>query len=186
MHIMNTKRGTYFIADTSINHENDTPALVDIVRLTHDAVRYFAHDPVIAMLSYSNFGSNAEHGPAEVHEAINVLHEQYPEICVDGEMQAQYAINQKLRDRTFPFNALKDKKVNTLVFPNLSAANTVYQMLLKMGVADVIGPIQMGLNKPIHFTSMDTPVRDIVNLTTMAVIDAQVYESIQKQKTKNK
>ena len=182
MHIMNTKRGTYFIADTSINHENDTEALVDIARLANDAVKYFAHDPVIAMLSYSNFGSNPEHGPAEVHEAINVLHEQYPDICIDGEMQVQYAINRDLRDKTFPFNKLAGKKVNTLVFPNLSAANTVYQMMLKMGVAEVIGPIQMGLNKPIHFTSMDTPVRDIVNLTTMAVIDAQVYETVHKMK----
>ncbi len=182
MHILNTKRGTYFIADTSINHENDTAALVDIARLAHDAVRYFAHDPVMAMLSYSNFGSNPEHGPAEVHEAVNVLHEKYPEICIDGEMQVQYAINRDLRDASFPFNKLFGKKVNTLVFPNLSAANTVYQMMLKMGVAEVIGPIQMGLNKPIHFTSMDAPVRDIVNLTTMAVLDAIVYEQVKAKK----
>ena len=129
-------------------------------------------------MSYSNFGSNPEHGPKEIHEAVNVLHEQYPNITVDGEMQIQYALNQELRDRSFPFNVLKGKDVNTLVFPNLSAANTVYQMLLEMGAAEVIGPIQIGLNKPIHFTSIDAPVRDIVNLTTMAVIDAAVYERV--------
>ena len=178
MHILNTKRGAFFLADTGINHNNDTDELVDIVRLTHEAVRNYAHYPVIAMVSYSNFGSNPEHGPAEVHEAINVLHDKYPHIMVDGEMQIQYALNLELRDRSFPFNVLKGKDVNTLVFPNLSAANTVYQMLLEMGAAEVIGPIQIGLNKPIHFTSIDAPVRDIVNLTTMAVIDAAVYERV--------
>ena len=176
MHILNTKKGTFFVADTSVNHKSDTSALVDIARLANNVVKYYAHEPVIAMLSYSNFGSNPEHGPKEVHEAINILHRDYPDMMIDGEMQVQYALNKKLRDATFPFNRLKDKNVNTLVFPNLSAANTVYQMMLKMGVAEVIGPIQVGLNKPIHFTSMDTPVRDIVNLTTMAVIDAIVYE----------
>ena len=111
-----------------------------------------------------------------------MLHEQYPHITVDGEMQIQYALNKQLRDKTFPFNTLKGKDVNTLVFPNLSAANTVFQMLLEMGAAEVIGPIQIGLNKPIHFTSIHTPVRDIVNLVTMAVIDAAVYERVNGDK----
>ena len=182
MHILNTKRGAFFIADTSINHNNDTAELVDIARLTHEAVKNYAHYPVMAMVSYSNFGSNPEHGPIEIHEAVNVLHEQYPHITVDGEMQIQYALNKQLRDKTFPFNTLKGKDVNTLVFPNLSAANTVFQMLLEMGAAEVIGPIQIGLNKPIHFTSIHTPVRDIVNLVTMAVIDAAVYERLNGDK----
>ncbi len=174
MHILNTKQGVYFIADTSINHENNTPALVDIARLTNEAVRNYAHYPVMAMVSYSNFGSNQEESPAEVHKAVELLHRDYPSITIDGEMQVQYALNRKLRDNSFPFNKLKGKDVNTLVFPNLSAANTVYQMLLQMGTAEVIGPIQIGLDKPIEFISTDAPVRDIVNLTTMAVIDADV------------
>jgi malate dehydrogenase (oxaloacetate-decarboxylating)(NADP+) len=182
LHILNTKQGVLFIADTSINRYNDTDTLVDIARLTYGAVKYFAHYPVMAMVSYSNFGTNHEHGPKEVHEAIDILHEKYPEITIDGEMQVQYALNKTLRDQSFPFNELKGKDVNTLIFPNLSAANTVYQTLLSLGAAEVVGPIQMGLNKPIYFTSIDTPVRDIVNLTTMAVIDASVYKKINEEK----
>ncbi|MGN1238953.1 MAG: phosphate acyltransferase, partial [Muribaculaceae bacterium] len=178
MHIMNTKRGTYFLADTSINHDNDTDTLVDIARLADHAVRYFAHDPVIAMVSYSNFGANKEHGPIEVHEAVDILHKKYPEMVIDGEMQVHYAMNKELRDTHFPFNNLFGKDVNTLVFPNLSAANTVYRLLLEMGLAEVIGPIQIGLNKPIHMTSIDASVRDIINLTTIAVIDATVLEKV--------
>ena len=182
LHILNTKRGTFFLADTSINHENSTEELVDIARLAYNAVKYFAHYPVMAMVSYSNFGSNPEHGPIEVHEAVDILHREYPEILVDGEMQVQYALNKQLRDKQFPFNKLIGKDVNTLIFPNLSAANTVFQMLLEMGAAEIVGPIQIGLNKPIHFTSIDASVRDIVNLTTMAVIDANVYEKINLKK----
>ena len=141
-------------------------------------MRYFAHDPVIAMVSYSNFGANKEHGPGEVHEAVDILHKKYPEIVIDGEMQVHYAMNKELRDTHFPFNNLFGKDVNTLVFPNLSAANTVYRLLLEMGLAEVIGPIQIGLNKPIHMTSIDASVRDIINLTTIAVIDATVYEKV--------
>lgn len=178
MHIMNTKRGIYFLADTSINHDNDTETLVDIARLADSSVKYFAHNPVISMVSYSNFGTNKEHGPKEVHEAVEVLHSKYPEIVVDGEMQVHYALNKELRDKTFPFNKLLGKDVNTLVFPNLSAANTTYRMMLEMGVAELIGPIQMGLNKPIHFTSINASVRDIVNLTTIAVLDAAVLHKM--------
>lgn len=178
MHIMNTKQGTYFLADTSINHNNDTETLVDIARLADSSVKYFAHDPVIAMVSYSNFGTNKEHGPREVHEAVDILHNKYPEIMVDGEMQVNYALNKELRDKTYPFNKLFGKNVNTLVFPNLSAANTIYRMMLEMGVAELIGPIQMGLNKPIHFTAINASVRDIVNLTTIAVLDAAVLHKM--------
>lgn len=178
MHIMTTKRGIYFLADTSVNHDNDTETLVDIARLADSSVKYFAHNPVISMVSYSNFGTNKEHGPKEVHEAVQILHNNYPEIVVDGEMQVHYALNKELRDKTFPFNKLFGKDVNTLVFPNLSAANTIYRMMLEMGVAEHIGPIQMGLNKPIHFTSIDASVRDIVNLTTVAVLDAAVLHKM--------
>ena len=172
MHIMISKKGTYFLADTSINHESDTETLVDIARLAKRSVEYFAKDPVMAMVSFSNFGSNAESSPKMVHDAVDFLHKNYPDMVVDGEMQVHYALNRKLRDKTFPFNKLHGKKVNTLIFPDLSAANTAYRMMLEMGLADAIGPIQMGLNKPIHFINVDAAVRDIVNLTAVAVIDA--------------
>lgn len=172
MHIMISKKGTYFLADTSINHESDTETLVDIARLAKRSVEYFAKDPVMAMVSFSNFGSNSESSPKMVHDAVDFLHENYPDMVVDGEMQVHYALNRKLRDKTFPFNKLHGKKVNTLIFPDLSAANTAYRMMLEMGLADAIGPIQMGLNKPIHFINVDAAVRDIVNLTAVAVIDA--------------
>lgn len=179
MHIMNTKRGTYFLADTSINANNDTDTLVDIARLARTAVEYFAQEPVIAMLSYSNFGSNMDmNSPRIVHEAVEIMQERYPDLLIDGEMQVHFALNKKLRDKNFPFNRLKGKDVNTLVFPNLSSANTAYRTLLEMGSAEIIGPIQIGLNKPVHMTTIDASVRDIVNLTTIAVIDATVYEKM--------
>ena len=179
LHIMNTKRGTYFLADTSINADNDTDTLVDIARLARTAVEYFAQEPVIAMLSYSNFGSNMDlKSPRMVHEAVEIMQERYPELLIDGEMQVHFALNKKLRDKNFPFNRLKGKDVNTLVFPNLSSANTAYRTLLEMGSAEIIGPIQIGLNKPVHMTTIDASVRDIVNLTTVAVMDAVVYQKM--------
>ena len=104
--------------------------------------------------------------------------ERYPELLIDGEMQVHFALNKKLRDKNFPFNRLKGKDVNTLVFPNLSSANTAYRTLLEMGSAEIIGPIQIGLNKPVHMTTIDASVRDIVNLTTVAVMDAAVYQKM--------
>ncbi len=174
MHIVTTKRGVFFLADTGINPVSDKESLVDIVRHAHHAVKFFAHDPVIAMLSYSNFGSSCEEGAARTAEAVKTLHYKYPEICVDGEMQVTYAINRSLRDEIFPFNHLYGKDVNTLIFPNLSSANTVYKMLLELGFSDIIGPIQIGLNKPIHFINVNSEVRDIVHLATVAALDAAV------------
>ena len=182
MHILNTKRGTYFIADTLINRKPTTDTLVDIAKLAYDSVRFFAQDPVIAMVSYSNFGSDNLGSPQRIHEAIEILHEQYPDMLIDGEMQMNFALNNKLRDKTYPFNKLKGREVNTIVFPNLSSANSAYKLMLEMGVAESIGPIQMGLNKPIHFTDIASSTRDIVNLTTVAVLDAIVQERQNKNK----
>ena len=178
---MTTKHGTYFLADTLINRRPTTETLIDIAKLSYDSVRFFAQDPVIAMVSYSNFGSDNQGSPQKVHEAIEILHEQYPEILIDGEMQMNFALNNKLRDKSYPFNKLKGREVNTIVFPNLSSANTAYKMMLEMGVAESIGPIQMGLNKPIHFTDIASSTRDIVNLTTVAVLDAIVQERRNKK-----
>lgn len=178
MHIMNTKRGVYFLADTMVNHDHDEDTLLDITRLTRNAVEYFAHDPVMAMVSYSNFGSNSEAEPVKVHNVVEKMQQMYPELPIDGEMQLHYALNKELRDESYPFNRLKGKEVNTLIFPNLSASNTAYRMMLEMGLAEAIGPIQVGLNKPIHFINVDSPVRDIVNLVTAAVLDAAVLEKL--------
>ena len=181
MHILNSKKGTYFLADTLINRHPDTETLIDIAKLSVKAVRFFNQEPVIAMLSYSNFGSDTEGSPAKVHEAISYMHREYPELAIDGEMQVHFALNKELRDRTFPFSRLAGKDVNTLIFPNLSSANSAYKLLLEMGIGNSIGPIQMGLNKPIHFTDIESSPRDIVNLTTVAVVDAIVQEKIGKK-----
>ncbi|MDE6228036.1 MAG: NADP-dependent malic enzyme, partial [Muribaculaceae bacterium] len=143
MHILNTRKGTFFLADTTINPDADKAALVDIARLADHTVRFFAQDPVMAMISYSNFGSSIHEEATLVADAVKELHEKYPDLQVDGEMQVDYALDTQLRDETFPFNTLKGKEVNTLIFPNLTAANSVSKMLLSMGVGSIIGPIQM-------------------------------------------
>ena len=175
MHILNSKKGTYFLADTLINRHPDTEALIDVARLTEETVRFFTHTPVMAMLSYSNFGADPVGSPEKVHEAVAYMQEMFPELAIDGEMQVNFAMNRELRDKKYPFTRLKGKDVNTLIFPNLSSANAAYQLLQAMNTdAEIIGPIQMGLNKPIHFTDFESSVRDIVNLTAVAVIDAVV------------
>ncbi len=181
MHILNSKQGTYFIADTLINRHPDTDTLIDIAKLTDQSVRFFNHEPVMAMLSYSNFGADTEGSPAKVHEAVAYMQENYPELAIDGEMQVKFALNDRLRDEKYPFTRLKGKVVNTLVFPNLSSANATYQLLQGMSDTEVLGPIQMGLNKPIHFTDIESSVRDIVNITAIACIDAIVAKKMKEQ-----
>ena len=181
LNILTCKKGTFFMADTLINRHPSAEVLIDIARLTHDAVKFFAHEPVIAMLSYSNFGADKQGSPLKVHEAIDFLHKTYPDMVVDGEMQVNFALDKKLRDDMYPFNKLKGQDVNTLIFPNLSSANSAYKLLDTLGITETIGPIQMGLNKPIHFTDVESSTRDIVNLTTVAVVDAIVQEQIEKE-----
>ncbi len=176
MHILNTKRGTFFMADTHINKECDEDTLMDIARLTRNSVEYFAYEPVMAMISYSNFGSSKDAESVNVRSVVEKMQAMYPALPVDGEMNVSYALNQEARDETFPFNKLKGKNVNTLIFPNLSTANTAYRLILEMGLGNAIGPIQMGLNKPVHFTNVNSPVRDIVTLATIAGLDAAVLE----------
>ena len=177
MHIVNSKKGVLFLADTLFNRHPSPEALVDIARLSSDTVKFFAHEPVISMLSYSNFGNDKTGTPADVRKVVEVLHRDYPEMVVDGEMQVNVALNKEMRDRRYPFNKLNGKDVNTLVFPNLSSANTAYKLLVETGVGDIIGPIQMGLNKPVHILDVDTSVRDIVNMAAVASIDAIVQEN---------
>lgn len=174
MHIINTRKGTFFIADTAINPDADTNALVDIARLSHMAVKFFAQEPVMAMLSYSNFGSSKKKEAKMVADAVKILHEKYPEILVDGEMQVDYAVNTKKRDQRYPFNVIKGKKVNTLIFPNLTAANATGKMLLTMGVGSVIGPIQIGLQKPVYFINGNARESEIYDIVTIASVEASL------------
>lgn len=172
MHILNTRRGTFFIADTAVNPDADRSALVDIARLADHTVRFFAQEPVMAMLSYSNFGSSEHEEATMVADAVKELHENYPDLIVDGEMQVEYALDAKLRDETFPFNTIKGKNVNTLIFPNLTAANCTGKMLLSMGIGSIIGPIQMGLKKPVYFTNSNSSEQEIYDLVAIAALDA--------------
>jgi malate dehydrogenase (oxaloacetate-decarboxylating)(NADP+) len=176
MHIVNTKKGPLFLCDTLINRHPSTDTLVDVVKMASEAVKFFANEPRIAMLSYSNFGSDPDGSPASVHEAVRRAQEANPDLIIDGEMQVNFALNKELRDKIYPFSRLNGKDANTLIFPNLSSANSAYQMLQGLTQYESIGPIQMGLNKPIHFTDVEASVRDIVNVTAVAVIDAIVAE----------
>ena len=183
MHILNTKKGVFFISDTLINRHPDEHILADVARLTAHTVRFFNEEPKIAMISYSNFGTDEIGSPVKVHAAVDDLQRRYPDMCIDGEMQVNFALNKQLRDDKYPFTRLKGKDVNTLVFPNMSSAQSSYKMLQALDPdAEIIGPIQMGLNKPIHFTDFESSVRDIVNITAVAVIDAYVAKKINKQK----
>ena len=177
MHILNSKKGTYFVADTLINRSPDTKTLVDIARLSEKALHFFNHEPVMAMVSYSNFGSDKGGSAGDVHEAIEILHREHPNWLIDGEMQVNVALNRELRDSKYPFSRLYGKDVNTLIFPCLSAANSSYKMLQALSPdTEIFGPIQMGLNKPIHFIDFESSVQDILNVTAIAVIDAITNE----------
>ena len=175
MHIINSPKGTYYIADTLVNENPDTDTLVDIAKLAATAVRFFNEKPVIAMVSHSNFGSSTSDGAKKVKSAVEQMQQLYPELLIDGEMQLGFALDDELRDEQYPFTKVKGKKVNTLVFPNLTSARSSYKMLQMLGSdAEIIGPIQMGLNKPIHFIDFGSNVRDIVNIVAVATIDAYV------------
>ena len=172
MHILSTRKGTYYLADTAVNPDADRDALVDIARLSDKAVKFFAHEPVIAMLSYSNFGSSGKEEASMVADAVKTLHEKYPDIIVDGEMQVDIALNTHRRDERFPFNKLKGKTVNTLIFPNLTAANATWKMLLSMGVGSIVGPIQIGLKKPVYFINGNSTESEVYDIVTIAAVEA--------------
>jgi malate dehydrogenase (oxaloacetate-decarboxylating)(NADP+) len=175
MHIINSPKGTYYIADTLVNENPDKETLVDIAKLAATAVRFFNEKPVIGMVSHSNFGSSQSDGAKKVKYATEEMQRLYPDLLIDGEMQLGFALDNELRDQEYPFTKVKGKKVNTLVFPNLTSARSSYKMLQMLGSdAEIIGPIQMGLNKPIHFIDFGASVRDVVNIVAVATIDAYV------------
>ena len=173
MYIMNTKQGPYFFADTTMNVNPTVQELVDITVLTANSVKKLNITPRIALLSYSNFGSSEGEIPNKVREAVEILHKNYPGMIVDGEMQANFALNNELLKEQFPFSDLVDKKVNTLIFPNLAAGNIAYKLIQEMGGAEAIGPVLIGMKKPVHILQLGSSVREIVNMVTIAVVDAQ-------------
>ena len=175
MHILNTKKGVFYLSDTLINRHPDQNVLYDVARLTAHTVRFFNNEPVIAMTSYSNFGTDEIGSPVKVHQAVERMQNDFPDLALDGEMQVNFPLNKELRDVKYPFTRLKGKDVNTLVFPNMSSANGSYKLMQALDPdCEVIGPVQMGLNKPIHFTDFEASVQDVINVTAVAVVDAYV------------
>ncbi|MCK5401384.1 MAG: NADP-dependent malic enzyme, partial [Flavobacteriaceae bacterium] len=178
--VLMTQRGPLFLSDTSTNIDPSAKDLAKIAQMTATTVRMFGLEPVIAMISYSNFGSSTNEKASKVREAVSFLHRYSPNLIVDGELQTDFALNNKMLQERFPFSKLASKKVNTLIFPNLDAANITYKLLKELNKADNIGPIMMGMKKPVHILQLGASVDEIVNITAIAVIDAQ-----KKQKREN-
>ncbi|HLV70350.1 MAG TPA: NADP-dependent malic enzyme [Xanthomarina sp.] len=181
--VMMTKRGPMFLSDTAININPSAEDLTKIAEMTSSVVKMFGMEPVMAMISYSNFGSSKNQTATKVREAVSFLHKKYPNLAVDGELQADFALNREMLQDIFPFSKLAGKKVNTLIFPNLESANITYKLMKELNNSDSIGPIMMGLRKPVHILQLDASVDEIVNMTAIAVIDAQQKE---KKELENK
>ncbi len=179
--LMMTKRGPMFLADTAINPDPSAEDLAKIAVMTEKTVRMFGMEPVIAMLSHANFGSAANASPAKMKEAVRILHEQHPDMVVDGEIQMDFALNKEMLKAKFPFSKLVDKTVNTLVFPNLDSANITYKMLKELNKSTSIGPIILGLDKAAHVFQLGASVDEMVNMTAVAVVDAQVRDNRKKK-----
>ncbi len=173
LYMIVTKRGPFFFADCTMNVDPTAEELVEITALTAKTVKQFNITPRIAMLSYTNFGSSDGEVPKKVQKAVKILHNTYPGLIVDGDLQANFAVNNTLLKEQFSFSHLVDKNVNTLIFPNLAAANVSYKLMQELGGAEAIGPILMGLKKPVHVLQLGSSVREIVNMVTIAVVDAQ-------------
>jgi len=176
MYMMMTKKGPVFFGDTTVNVDPTAEELVDLTLLLERAVSRFNIQPRIALLSYSNFGSNDGAVPEKVRKAVKLLHENHPDIMVEGEMQANFAINSEMMRDNFPFSRLADAPANTLVFPNLESGNIAYKLLQELGEAEAVGPILLGLKKPVHIVQLGSSVREIVNMVTIAVLDVQGKE----------
>ena len=173
MYIMVTKKGPVFFADTTVNVNPTTEDIVEITVLTAWAVQQFNVKPRIALLSFSNFGSSNEPEAEKIRDAVSILHQKYPGMMVDGELQANFALNPSLLSDNFPFCEFANEGANTLIFPNLEAGNIAYKLLQEMGAAEAIGPVLLGMKKPVHVLQLGSSVREIVNMVTIAVVDAQ-------------
>lgn len=185
MYMMMTKKGPVFFGDTTVNVDPTVEELVDLTLLMNSAVRKFNIQPRIALLSYSNFGSNRGTVPDKVKKAVKILHEKHPDVLVDGEMQGNFAMNNDLLKDNFPFSRLADAPANTLVFPNLESGNIAYKLLQELGGAEAVGPILLGTRKPVHIVQLGSSVREIVNMVTIAVVDVQVKEEEAAAKQNN-
>ncbi len=177
MYIVNTKRGPIFFADTTVNLNPTTEELVEIIGLSARAVRFFDYEPKIAALSYSNFGSAKGEIPKKIEAAVKIAKEKWPELVIDGDMQANVALNKELLEESYPFSSLSGTTANTLIFPNLSSGNIAYKLLMELGGAEAIGPILMGMKKAVHVLQLGSSVREIVNMVAIAVVDAQQVET---------
>jgi malate dehydrogenase (oxaloacetate-decarboxylating)(NADP+) len=178
MYILQTARGPVFFADTTVNQNPTAEELVDLTLMVAEAVSKFRITPHIAMLSYSNFGSADGPDAEKVRKAVAILHQKHPELNVDGEIQANFALNNEMLSETFPFSDLADKKVNTLIFPNLAAGNIAYKLLQELGEMEAIGPILLGMKKSFHILQMGCSVREILNMVRIAVVDAQTRDNV--------
>lgn len=180
MYMMLTKKGPIFLADTTVNFNPTAEELAEITLLAAKEIRQFNITPRIAMLSYSNFGSSNSPEAKLVAKARKIIKEKAPALIVDGEMQASLAFNKELMQENYPFSELADQDVNTLIFPNLSAGNIAYNLMKELGTADAVGPILLGLKKPVHILQLGSSIRSIVNMAAIAIVDAQL-----KSKTNN-
>ena len=172
MHIMMTQKGPVFFADTTVNYEPNVDTILNTSLLAAEQIKEFNIEPVMALVSYSNFGSVRSECPSRMAKVVNILHKEHPDLIVDGEIQVNFALNQDLLNKRYPFSKLSGKKVNTLIFPNLSSGNIAFKLMQELASVETIGPILMGLNKPIHIVALESSVREIVNMTAIAVIDA--------------
>lgn len=173
MYLLLTRKGPIFIADTTVNEDPDVADIVAITLLIEAAVRKFNVQPRIALLSYSNFGSNEGEVPRKMREAVAILHETHPDLVVEGEMQANFATNASMLEDNFPFSVLSGEAANTLICPNLESGNIAYKLLQEVGGAEAVGPILLGMKKPVHILQLGSSVREIVNMVNIAVVDAQ-------------
>lgn len=179
--MMMTTRGPMFLADTAINRDPSADDLAKIALMTANTVRMFGIEPVIGFLSYSNFGSSNHASVSKVREAVAYLHKNHPDLIVDGEIQADFALNSDMLKKKFPFSKLVDKKVNTLIFPNLESANITYKLLKELNKVDSIGPIMLGMEKSVHIVQLGASVEEMVNMSAFAVVDAQEKSSRLKE-----
>lgn len=176
MYIITNKKGTFFFADTTVNVDPNAQELAGIIELTARGVKFFDMDPRIAVLSYSNFGSSKGEVPEKSREAVRIAKAKNPSLVVEGDIQANVALNTALQQETFPFSALAKEGANTLIFPNLAAGNIAYKLLMEIGGAEAIGPILLGMKKPVHVLQLGSSIREIVNMAAIAVVDAQLHE----------
>ena len=178
--MMMTNRGPMFLSDTAINPNPTADDLAKIALMTEKTVRMFGVEPVMAMVSFSNFGSSNYESANKVREAVAYLHKYYPDLIVDGEIQTDFALNPEMLQKKFPFSKLAGKKVNTLIFPNLESANITYKLLKELYKVDSIGPIVMGMDKPVHVFQLGASVEEMVNMAAVAVVDAQEKQKRRK------